>query len=93
MEINTRFYNGDILRDKVSGFKGVVLGVTAYATGCVQYGLCPKGLDDKGNVKEWSWFDGSRLEYVYKNGVRQVVDVSPSLVDSNGGPSQAAPEM
>lgn len=55
---------GDTLKEKVSGFEGVVMAVTAYATGCFHYGIASRDLDSNGKVKEWEWFDQSRLDLV-----------------------------
>lgn len=40
---NFKFENGQTVKDRVTGFKGVILGRTQYATGCIQYGICPPG--------------------------------------------------
>lgn len=49
-------------KDKVTGFKGVILGRTQYATGCNTYGLCPQKLTKEGKRPEWEWFDEERVE-------------------------------
>jgi len=54
---------GDILREKVSGFEGVVMVRAEYSTGCIHYGLLSQKLKD-GNPQDWHWFDQSRLESV-----------------------------
>jgi hypothetical protein len=37
----TKFRMNDILKDRVSGFQGQVLGISFYSTGCIHYGLAP----------------------------------------------------
>lgn len=56
-----KFNQNDILKDKVSGFKGQVLGITFYATGCTHYGLAPLKTKADGSVADWQWFDESRM--------------------------------
>ena len=55
---------GDELRDKVSGFTGIVVGVTYYATGCIHYGLQAKVKKDSDVIPSWQWIDQSQLELV-----------------------------
>ncbi len=55
-----KFDNGQVLKDKVSGFQGVVVAKTHYYTGCRHYGLCSQELHD-GKPVDWEWFDESRL--------------------------------
>jgi hypothetical protein len=62
MEIKSKFGFGQVLKDKVSGFEGAVMGIFQYATGCVHYGLAPLNLDKDGKVIPWENFDESRLE-------------------------------
>ena len=54
----------DTLKDRISGFQGVVMGITHYATGCTHYGLAAKKLDHSGKPMTWEWFDESRLVLV-----------------------------
>lgn len=53
--------NGDLLRDEVTGLEGIVMVRAEYSTGCHHYGLLPRTLNEKGEVKEWHWLDASRL--------------------------------
>ncbi len=55
-----KFDNGQVLKDRVSGFQGVVIARTEYATGCRHYGMCSQELHD-GKPVDWEWFDESRL--------------------------------
>lgn len=61
------------VRDKITGFQGIVTGHADYITGCDQYLVQPASKD--GEWKEGRWFDESRLEI--KSEAR------PVLVDSN----------
>jgi hypothetical protein len=59
-----KFQMNDILQDRISGFKGQVLGITRYDTGCIHYGLAQTKLKSDGTLHDWQWFDTSRLKLV-----------------------------
>ncbi len=63
--VNFKFENGDQLKDKVSGFVGIVMVRAEYSTGCIHYGLASEAKD--GNIPEWNWLDQSRVELSKKN--------------------------
>lgn len=80
-----KFELGQVVKEKVTGFTGVIMGRTDYITGCKQYGLLSQRLrKDTGKPVEWQWFDEERLVMVGKK---------ISLVDSIGGPQSAAPSL
>ena len=56
-----KFEKGEILKDKVTGFQGVVMGRTDYFTDCSHYGLCSQTLSKDGEPIGWHWFDETRL--------------------------------
>ena len=72
------------VKDVVTGFKGIIMGITEYNTGCIQYGVCPQKLDKNGKTPEWLWFNGSRLKVTGKG-----LDIKPAI----GGPHPTAPMM
>jgi len=78
------FTNGDRVRDKISGFEGIVTGSVYYITGCNQYLIQPKG-DDPSKKPEANWFDEGRLETVKRCEIREL-EVSG---DENGPDLQA----
>ena len=49
-------------RDKVTGFTGLIMGVTQYLTGCSNILLTPTELDKEGKRREGEWFDELRVE-------------------------------
>ena len=51
----------DKVKDKVTGFSGVILARCEYATGCSHYGVCPERLTKEGKSPEWEYIDESRL--------------------------------
>jgi hypothetical protein len=73
-----------IVKDKVTGFTGVILGRTDYATGCLQYGVLSQKLAKDGKPSEWVWFDETRLILTGKK-------IQP--LTKIGGPSPLAPSI
>jgi len=50
------------VKDKVTGFTGVVDSISFDLYGCVQATINP-GMDKDGKLKDTRWFDIERLEY------------------------------
>lgn len=62
MKIN----HGSKVRDKVTGFTGIVTGHADYITGCDQYLVQPV-TNPKGEWVDSRWFDDQRLEVLIEN--------------------------
>ena len=77
---------GEILKDAVTGFVGVVMGRTEYTTGCKHYGLLSRKLVD-GKITDWIWLDENRLSRTGKKVNLHTPKREP------GGPMPNAPEM
>lgn len=82
-----KFELGEVLKDKVTGFKGVAMGRTDYYTGCINYGLCPQLLKEEKSI-EWEWFDETRLIRMKKG--KNVLE-EPEIKTS--GPHPNSPQM
>lgn len=52
---------GDRVRDRVSGFEGIVVCRTVWLNGCVRVSIAPEKLDKDGKVQEPSHFDEPQL--------------------------------
>jgi hypothetical protein len=52
---------GEMVKDKVTGFTGMVMARTEYLNGCVQVLVQPKGCDKEGKPKESVWMDEQRF--------------------------------
>jgi hypothetical protein len=50
-------------KDKITGFKGIIIGRTEYLFGCNVYGLSPETLAD-GKRMDTEWFDEGRIEII-----------------------------
>jgi heat shock protein HspQ len=88
MEHNSKYNLGDSLKDKVSGFTGVVMVVAFYSTGCTHYGLLSQKVSKDGKIPEWEWIDESRLSRVKKN----VISFNKTGT-KNSGPECNPPQM
>ncbi len=53
------------VKDKITGFTGIVTGYVTYITGCNQALVVP-AVGKDGAAKDASWFDEQRLEQVGK---------------------------
>ena len=70
MNFNTKYDFGDLLRDIVTGFEGIVMVKALYSTGCLHYGLSPQKMskqDSNISDPQWIWYDESRLSLVKEN--------------------------
>jgi len=85
-KVNFEHENGDVLKDKVSGFEGVVMVRAEYSTGCIHYGMQSQDMKD-GEPRDWHWLDQSRLELV-KSGVVEF-DI---IEGSTSGPFPSGPQ-
>lgn len=56
---------GKEAKDKITGFKGIIIGRTEYLYGCNVYGVAPKSMKD-GQKQETEWFDEGRIKIVGK---------------------------
>jgi len=76
---------GKEARDKVTGFKGIIIGKITYLFGCDQYGLAPK-VNKDGNTGNTQWFDIGRIEITGKG-----VEPVSVKADKPGGFNRDAP--
>ena len=75
---------GDKVKDKVSGFVGIVTGVVDYISGCKQALVAPV-VDKDGKLLDSNWFDIQRLDVVDANVLRLNNALTP-------GPDLAPPK-
>lgn len=77
---------GEIVKDKITGFEGVVMGRTQYFTDCNHYGLLSPKLSSDLKPTDWQWFDERRLERTKKKPI--ILKGQPT-----SGPFPNAPEV
>ena len=71
-----KFKMNQVVKDKVTGYQGVILARIEYATGCQHYGVCQQVVSKEGKIPEWEYIDESRLVLVGK--IKELVqDDSP----------------
>jgi len=61
---------GQMARDVITGFSGLVMAKAQYLTGCNQVLLTPRKLDKDGKRRDGEWFDEQRVERVGKEAVK-----------------------
>lgn len=85
----TKFTKADMGKevvDKITGFKGHIVAIASYITGCDQVLVQP--VFKKNQWQDQRWFDDDRLLLTGKNSL----DFSPSYDSSyRGGPDRGAP--
>ena len=81
-----KFEKGVVLKDKITGFKGIVMARSDYYTGCNSYGLLSQKLKD-GKPVNWEWIDEGLLELCSG---KKLLKKSEK---PNGGPHLNAPQM
>lgn len=62
MQTTFKYPMNVVAKDKISGFKGVIIARTAHLFGCAQYGLAPQELSADGTPRPTEYFDESRIE-------------------------------
>jgi len=76
---------GKEVKDKVTDFKGILIGRTEYLMGCNCYGIAPKiNTDGKRGLVEW--FDEGRIEILGNGILPEEVSVEKNGADSNDYP-------
>ena len=61
-----KFELGTVVRDKVTGFTGVIVCQSKYLTGCNRYSLQDQKLGKDGKPQDWVAFDEDQLDSVKK---------------------------
>lgn len=55
---------GNVARDKITGFEGIVVAKVDYLTGCSQMCLQPQSFENTSSLPKSQYFDVKKLEYV-----------------------------
>ncbi len=76
---------GDLAKDVVTGFEGVVIGITEWLHGCTTVTVRPTELHDGKQIDSAS-FDEPQLEIVKKSVVPSKVTIEPVKARRTGGP-------
>jgi hypothetical protein len=60
---------GDEVKDEITGFTGIVVGMTSWLNGCDTVGIRSRELKD-GIPTEVQWFDDNQIKVVKKGAVK-----------------------
>ena len=85
---------GDTVKDKISGFTGVVTGKHYYLWGCIRCSVLSKELQDGKPIEEML-FDEAQLEYVSSSnlGFREIPEAEAAPAGPRPAPKpRAAPK-
>lgn len=77
---------GKEVRDKITGYSGILVGEATYLFGCRQYGVVPK-VDTDGKIRDTQWFDEGRVEEIGRGILPEEV-----MVKKNGGINRDEPK-
>jgi hypothetical protein len=79
---------GQVVKDKITGFKGVAVAVCRYINGCTQVEIQPQVLKDSFPVKS-AWIDIQQLETVKKT--KEPFDEAGTYRERRGRPGKGGP--
>lgn len=74
---------GEEVKDKITGFKGIIVGRSDFITGCKQYDIKPQGLTKEGKIKDGCWLDEDRL---VRTGKKINISSKKTIKEGPGGP-------
>ncbi len=74
---------GDRVKDRITGFTGIVWGVTDYLEGCRRLHVMPEKLKDDGSVPDLGVFDEPQVEVLEKGAYK----IRESKAKKPGGPA------
>lgn len=77
---------GKEAEDKVTGFKGIIIGVSQWLTGCNQVCIKPK-VDKDGTMKEAEWVDEGQAVIIGEG-----IDAEDVKSGNPGGPRKDQPK-
>ena len=75
-----KFGLGDVVKDWVTSFEGVIEARTQWLNGCVRYAVQPQKLAKEGKPIDSLWFDENQLALVKEH--------RPAPSSSSGGPQR-----
>lgn len=75
---------GDLAKDRITGFEGIVIAITHWLNGCARIALQPRQLDKDGRVLMSESFDEEQLELVEEEAVKLPGSRSKKNVKTGG---------
>jgi len=62
-----KFELGDVVKDVVTGFEGVIRGRADYLTGCDRFAVQSLTIKENSKPEEWVWFDENEIVLAKKD--------------------------
>lgn len=84
--VNFKFGLGDQVKDRVSGFTGIVTGRIEYFTGCLAYQVTPEALNKDGEPHKSSVLNENGLDLIEAGKVKTGREVAIEEQRPKGGP-------
>ena len=84
------FENGELVREKITGFEGIITGTVFYITGCNQY-LVSAASKNNTSTPKAIWYDEGRLERVETEFDPITIENEVGNYDEDNGPDIAPP--
>jgi hypothetical protein len=81
--VNFKFALGEVVREKITGFEGVIMSQCNYISGCVQYGVLSRKLTTEGKTHDWTYYDENRLALIGEEKI--VLDEGQEIADTPTG--------
>jgi hypothetical protein len=81
---------GDRVKDRVTGFTGIVIARSEYLHGCRRVGVQSEKLED-GKPKDPQWFDEPQVEVIKPAVHEPFVATAPPAARRPGGPQPIPP--
>lgn len=83
---------GDKVKDVITGYTGIAMGITKYLTGCDHVGVLSQTAKDKdGKPTNWQWFDITVLKVVKAGVIKLDSGTATATPKRQGGPAPEAP--
>ncbi len=82
---------GQEVKDRVTGFTGIVVVRADHIFGCVRIGIKPPGLDKDGRLQESEFFDEAALEVV-SEGITAQIAPKPPVQEKVAGKPPGGPD-
>lgn len=84
--------HGDKVKDKISGFKGIVVAITTWFNGCVRITVQPDKVKGDGTLPDGQTFDSQQIEVLKKGAIKPnrplvLEQPQPSRRGYTGGPT------
>ena len=83
---------GHKVKDKVTGFKGVITTMSFDLYGCIQAAVTPES-GERGDQKEGRWFDITRLKVTSKKRVMEVPNFRRGYISTGSKGAAEKPPM